>query len=95
VATEGVHRRGLRRPFAVLLSGPQVKRLTTEARSIVVDVLGEIEDDEIDLMADLAWSRRNTEVAKRCMHTLMKRYDMPRVIITDQKMFFSGHAATV
>lgn len=56
VTTEGAHRRALRRPFAVLLAGPQVKRLTGDVRRIVEDVLDEISaDDDIDLMADIAW----------------------------------------
>lgn len=55
VTTEGAHRRALRRPFAVLLAGPQVKRLTAEIRSIIEDVLDEVEGDEIDLMAELSW----------------------------------------
>lgn len=56
VTAEGAHRRALRRPFAVLLAGPQVKRLTADVRQIIEDVLDEIPDGaHIDVMADIAW----------------------------------------
>ncbi|WP_116134756.1 cytochrome P450 [Tropicimonas sp. IMCC34043] len=56
VTTEGTHRRALRRPFAVLLAGPQVKRLTADLRAIIEGVLDDIPDPaDIDLMADIAW----------------------------------------
>ena len=56
VTTEGAHRRALRRPFAVLLAGPQVKRLAADVRQIIEDVLDEIPANrDIDLMADIAW----------------------------------------
>ncbi|MBL6425907.1 MAG: cytochrome P450 [Maritimibacter sp.] len=56
VTTEGAHRRALRRPFAVLLAGPQVKKLTGEVRRIVEGILDEIpEGREIDVMGDIAW----------------------------------------
>ncbi|WP_298500038.1 cytochrome P450 [uncultured Maritimibacter sp.] len=56
VTTEGAHRRTLRRPFAVLLAGPQVKRLTADLRQIIEDVLDDIPAGrDIDLMADIAW----------------------------------------
>lgn len=56
VTTEGAHRRALRRPFAVLLAGPQVKRLTAQVRKIIEDVLDEIDPGAgIDVMEQLAW----------------------------------------
>lgn len=56
VTTEGAHRRALRRPFAVLLAGPQVKRLTADIRGIVDDVMDDIPaTNAIDVMSDIAW----------------------------------------
>lgn len=64
VTTEGAHRRALRRPFAVLLAGPQVKKLTGEVRRIVEGILDEIpEGREIDVMGDIAWKVPSGSIA--------------------------------
>lgn len=56
VTTEGERRRHLRRPFAVLLATPQIRKLQQVIREIVEQAFDEIENlSRADLMQALAW----------------------------------------